>query len=77
MNVEDVNLFPKANIHPILFKELYYKNKPKTIKGLHLVILVHGYQGNSFDMRLWKNYLSVKYPEHLIMTMTSNEDNTD
>ena len=28
---------------------------------MHYVILVHGYQGMSYDMRLWKSYLTIKY----------------
>jgi triacylglycerol esterase/lipase EstA (alpha/beta hydrolase family) len=41
------------------------------------MVFVHGYQGNSFDMRLWKNILAVKYPDHILLSMTSNEDNTE
>jgi hypothetical protein len=29
LNIEDLNLFPKAKIHPILFKEVYIKNNFK------------------------------------------------
>lgn len=46
------------------------------IRGLHLIVLAHGYQGNSFDMRLWKNTLTVKYPDHLQLSMVSNEEKT-
>lgn len=46
-------------------------------RGVHLIIFAHGYQGNSFDMRLWKNLLSVKYPDHVLISMSSNEDDTE
>jgi esterase/lipase len=31
-------------------------------EGIHLIVFVHGFQGNSFDMRLIKNYVSFLYP---------------
>lgn len=62
MNIEDIQLFPKADLHPIVFEEVYYtdekyleteKNrKGRDYKGVHLFVLCHGFQGNSFDMRL-------------------------
>lgn len=30
--------------------------------SLHLVVLVHGFQGNSLDMKLIKNNISLLYP---------------
>jgi hypothetical protein len=38
---------------------------------------VHGFQGNAFDMRLFKNNLSVVYPDALFLSSSSNEDCTD
>lgn len=29
---------------------------------VHVFIMVHGYQGNNFDMRLFKDNLALKYP---------------
>lgn len=45
--------------------------------SLHLVVLVHGFQGNSLDMKLIKNAMSVPYPETSFLCATSNEDMTD
>ena len=42
-----------------------------------MIILVHGFQGNSFDMRLIKNYVYFLYPEAMFLCASSNEDNTD
>jgi pimeloyl-ACP methyl ester carboxylesterase len=42
-----------------------------------VVVLVHGFQGNAFDMRLFKNNLSVVYPDALFLSSSSNEDCTD
>ena len=41
------------------------------------MVFVHGFQGNSFDMRLIKNYVSFMYPESMFLCATSNEDQTD
>ena len=37
------------------------------LRGIHLVILVHGFQGNSFDVKLLKNIMSILHPEILYM----------
>ena len=46
-------------------------------KGIHLVILVHGFQGSSNDMKLVKNNLLLMKPELLIYSSVKNEDNTE
>jgi hypothetical protein len=50
---------------------------PNLYRGVHLFVLVHGFQGNSFDMRLLKNNLSLLHPEALILCSNSNEENTE
>jgi pimeloyl-ACP methyl ester carboxylesterase len=50
---------------------------PKPYRGLHLFVLVHGFQGNSFDMRLMRNNLALAYPDAAFLSSTSNEDDTD
>lgn len=50
---------------------------PKQYRGVHLFVLVHGFQGNSFDMRLMKNNLALLYPDAIFLCSTSNEDNTE
>jgi len=42
--------------------------------GVHLFVLVHGFQGNSCDMRLLKNNLSVMHPDAIFLSSSSNED---
>lgn len=44
---------------------------------MHLLVLVHGFQGNSYDMRLVKNNLSLKYPENHYLMSRNNEEQTD
>ncbi len=41
------------------------------------MILVHGFQGNSFDMKLLKNVMSILHPEILYMCSQANEDYTE
>lgn len=50
---------------------------PKGYRGLHLFVLVHGFQGNSFDMRLMKNNLAMIHPEAVFLVSNVNEDNTE
>ena len=45
--------------------------------GLHLFVLVHGFQGSSFDMRILKNAIAVALPEAIFLQSTANEGQTD
>ncbi|KAM3137033.1 hypothetical protein pb186bvf_010946 [Paramecium bursaria] len=46
-------------------------------RGIHLIVLVHGFQGNSYDMKLFKNYISLAHPEAMFLCSSINEDNTE
>merc|ERR1712110_678605 len=50
---------------------------PKDFRGIHLFVMVHGFQGNSFDMRLIKNNVALLYPDAIFLCSTSNEENTE
>jgi hypothetical protein len=39
--------------------------------------MVHGFQGNSCDMRLLKNNISALHPEAIFLSSNSNEDRTE
>ncbi|GAB5361246.1 hypothetical protein AAMO2058_000697000 [Amorphochlora amoebiformis] len=43
----------------------------------HIIVFVHGYQGNSWDMRLFKNHLALIFPDHLFLLSGSNEGHTE
>ena len=45
--------------------------------GKHVWILCHGYQGNSWDLRLFKHQLLLSFPDALIFLSTSNEQHTE
>jgi hypothetical protein len=95
-HMEDINMFPKPDLHPIVFEEICLKEDEQsssntakiletiemsyathTYVGTHLIVLVHGFQGNSFDMRLIKNNISYLYPDTLFLCSSANEDNTE
>jgi hypothetical protein len=44
---------------------------------MHLIVFVHGYQGHPFDMRLFENYLCLRYPQHMFMISIANQNNTE
>merc|ERR1719487_2710204 len=85
---EDVSMTPPAEVHPIIFEQRYVSQASdgpvhnreapsERPKGAHLFVLVHGFQGNSFDMRLMKNNVALLYPDAIFLCSSSNEDNTE
>ena len=46
-------------------------------KSIHLIIFVHGFQGNAFDLRLIRNQVSMCRSNTLLMCSRKNEDHTD
>jgi len=46
-------------------------------RAKNCIILVHGFQGCSFDMRSVKNQLCLEFPETQFLLSNSNENNTD
>lgn len=47
------------------------------VNALHLVVLVHGFQGNSFDLRLIKYNLSLINSTLVFLSSSSNQDDTE
>jgi hypothetical protein len=46
-------------------------------RGVHLFIMVHGFQGNANDMRLLKNNIALLFPEAMFLCSSANEDHTE
>ena len=46
-------------------------------KGFHVFVLCHGFHGNSFDVRNFKNILSILLPHALCLSSEANEENSD
>lgn len=49
----------------------------RNTKESHLIILVHGFQGNSEDLRLLRNNLLAIYPAAIFLSSTCNENESD
>jgi hypothetical protein len=45
--------------------------------GRHLIILLHGFQGSSWDMRTFKNHMAIIFPNSVYLTPTCNEGLTE
>jgi Putative serine esterase (DUF676)/Protein FAM135 len=85
------NYFPKPDFHPILFLDVYSKvheSEPRwesnwikytynKIKATHLIVFVHGFQGNSFDVRLIRNQVALCRPDTILMCSHMNEGETE
>ncbi|EGR30000.1 serine esterase, putative [Ichthyophthirius multifiliis] len=79
--IEQIQPSIKPENHPLIFEETIIKkedkiNKKNIKEQIHLFILVHGFQGNSFDMKVFRNYLTYLYPESLFLSSNCNEDST-
>ena len=91
MRVQPINLFAKIAAQPIIFEEIYEhidkkheKSSSAVIsmdlrknKDKHLIVLVHGFQGNSYDLRLLRSYIYLVYPDCAFLESSSNESKTE
>jgi hypothetical protein len=82
--IEDEQFVKNIKSCPIVFEEIYNRpsSKPKPQKpseelGLHLFVLVHGFQGNQLDMHILRNNILLHYPEHMVLCSKDNEAHTD
>jgi esterase/lipase len=65
-------------LHPILFEQISkHEVVRKYEKGTHLVVLVHGFLGNSEDMTMIKNEICHVSKNIHIMSSESNEEDTN
>ena len=52
------------------------KSKHDKNLGLHLIVLVHGFEGNSNDMRILKNEIGLINPSIVFLPSAANQDDT-
>ena len=85
------NYFPLPDFHPILFLDISSKVpedrllwQPEWVsymntndKSVHLIVLVHGFQGNSFDLRLIRNHIASCRSNAYLMCSSKNEEHTE
>ena len=83
--------FPLPDYHPILFLDISSKVpenqllwRPQWVsymnthdKSVHLIVFVHGFQGNSFDLRLIRNNIAMCRPNAYMMCSSKNEEHTE
>lgn len=88
--VSVTSIFPSPKIHPIifidisskvpkdkiLFKETWINYLP-TNTDYHLVVFVHGFQGNSLDLRSIRNQVSLIRSNTMLLCSCKNEGKTD
>lgn len=53
------------------------QDRPQARRGVHVLILVHGFQGQAFDMRLLRNNLMILYPKVVCHCSVANEQDTE
>jgi len=63
---------PHGGIKPGIFQQTQ-----NSYTGLHLFVMQHGFQGNSFDMRTLKNMIAIAMPEAIFLCASSNEQDSD
>ena len=69
-NTNNLSLTNQSNVNNNEFK---YDNS----LGLHLIVLVHGFQGNSNDMRLIKNEIALINPSCVFLSSMANQEDTE
>ena len=58
------------------FSNIFVKSRKK-LSELHLMILVHGYQGSSKDLQVLRNEISIMFPYTVFLISAINEKNTE
>lgn len=80
MNVVDASMFEPYDSSPVFFEDCLRVQDspplPETPSGVHLIVLVHGLQGSSYDFQRFKNYLTIFYPDVIAFCSQCNEGNT-
>lgn len=82
LDVQEESLIEKIAVQPIIFEETYFKDQgssPTSSKlfDFHLIVLVHGFQGSSFDLRSLRNYILLVYPKVQFLESSCNESKTE
>eukprot|EP01022_Parablepharisma_sp_SALTPOND_P017575 TRINITY_DN2827_c1_g1_i1.p4 TRINITY_DN2827_c1_g1~~TRINITY_DN2827_c1_g1_i1.p4 ORF type:complete len:525 (+),score=51.53 TRINITY_DN2827_c1_g1_i1:896-2470(+) len=88
--IQDQAIFGKVENIPLLFEDCYISkssnpvlklSKAMPILGIvnnqHLIVLVHGFQASSYDMRLIKDHLALLHPDAYFLCSCENERKTD
>lgn len=71
------NTSNNPNNQDLLDKDITDYVMKKNVDALHLIVLVHGFQGNSYDMRLLKYNLSLINSSLIFLSSQANQSNTE
>jgi hypothetical protein len=69
--------------HPIITEDVFSKPQVSLTssgmykRGLHLLILVHGLQGNVYDVRLLRHAIHELLPDAIVLSSATNENFTE
>ena len=80
LDLQESNFFCNYSDMPLIFEENFKPLKPSKFSpkyDFHMVVLVHGFQGNSFDMNQIKSILAQAYPKLMILDSAFNENQTE
>ena len=55
----------------------FMKDELRDKEGVHLFVMVHGFQGNHNDLRGMRNQIALQHPKSLFLLSTSNEEKTE
>lgn len=65
------------HVHPYLMDSLPGTGRVHRAPGVHLVVCVHGLQGNQFDLRLYRIFLTMALPQVRFSFLMSSSNQTD
>ena len=74
----DVSLDPESTRRLRAATQLLATPPPRMSgsEGIHVFVFVHGFQGNSYDLRLYKAFLGIMNPKAEMLLSSANESNT-
>ena len=67
----------QTQLSPYLINSFPSRPRMQRSRAVHLVICVHGLQGNQFDLRLYKSYLELSLPYHKLDFLMSQANQFD
>lgn len=77
--IVDMKILSEIKDKLVIF-EKHYITRRLTHAAKHkvqLIVLVHGYQGTSYDMRMLENYMLLRFPQHILLVSLSNQSATE
>ena len=64
-------------VHPYLMDSIPKASRSRRPPGVHLVVCVHGLQGNQFDLRLYRIFLTMALPQIRFSFLMSSANQAD